>query len=230
MIFSLLSDFGKIGIGIVLPVILLIDPVPIILLDILIGLNLIFAFVLLLTALCVKQIKKFFILPPMIFVSTIYALVINISSARLILTNGLYFDGRLILFVSSLAAGTEIYRLVSDLAVFLIMIPVLARQKIFWEVVHISQVAASFTQESMPAKLMAIETDYSAGKMAQKEAADRKSLIQGESFFYSLITGSDKLVLGNIIAGPFTASIIILTGILLVYLLRRENRIFHCCN
>ena len=79
---------------------LLIIPVPALLLDILIGLNLIFALLVLLVVLYVKKAKDFSLFPTIVLVSAIYSLLVNISAARLILTKGADFNGVLIRFVA----------------------------------------------------------------------------------------------------------------------------------
>jgi flagellar biosynthesis protein FlhA len=90
-------------IGVILIVLIGLIPLPGIVLDIAIGLNLAHATLILLIAVKSKKITNFSLLPTALLLSTIYGLLVYISSASSILTKGPAFDGRVIRTVAFLA-------------------------------------------------------------------------------------------------------------------------------
>ena len=100
------SRNSLLAIALIVIVLIGLIPLPVIVLDILIGLNLAHAILIFLIALKCKKITDFSLLPIALLVSTIFGLLVNVSSASLILTKGSAFDGQVIRIVASLAAGS----------------------------------------------------------------------------------------------------------------------------
>ena len=89
-------------------IMMLIVPIPTFLLDTLMALNLLFSVLMLLVVLFTPKATDFASFPTMLLVSTVFGLGLNISSTRLILTQGTAFDGRMVKAFASFVVGTGI--------------------------------------------------------------------------------------------------------------------------
>jgi len=172
-------------------------PLPALLLDIFIALNLIFAITLLIIAFCTEKVKNLSIYPALLLLFTIFNLAVNISATRLILTKGAQFDGRLIKVFSSLIVGSENERLIMGYVIFVIILCFNVLLIVTKGCSRVSEVAARFTLDSFTVKLMAIDTEYSCGAITEDEAQVRKIELQRESDFYGAMDGASKFLSGN---------------------------------
>jgi len=194
-------------------VLIILIPFPAMVLDILILLNLIKAFLILLIVLNTKKITDFSLFPTVLLMSTIFGLAINISSVRLILTKGADFDGLTIGLVSSIAAGSgEINSLIVGFAGFIVFAAVVVLV-IAKGATRVSEVAACLSLDSMQSKMLAVETEYSSGSIIEEEARKRKTEIQKESDFYCAMDGAVKFISGNVKMTIFIITAIIAGGI-----------------
>ena len=146
-----LSDYA-VAIGAVSVIMMIIIPVPAVLLDALMAMNLALSILIILILLYTRKAIEFSIFPTMLLVTTIFGLALNISSTRLILTKGTRFDGRIVKAFSSFvvgASGTE--GLVVGFIIFVVIIAVQAIV-ITKGATRIAEVAARFTLDGMPVK------------------------------------------------------------------------------
>jgi len=193
---------------------------PAILLDILIGLNLIQAMVILIIALFRKRIIDFSLLPTVLLVSMIFSLALNISSVRLILVKGAEFDGWAIRTIAFLVTGSgEITHFINGFLDFLLFAAI-AAFVIRKGAARITEVSARFVLDSMPGKQMAIETEYDSGTISEEESIARKNALQQESDFYGSMDGAGKFVYGSVKISFFIIFSIIAGGIALDILIR----------
>ena len=197
-------------------------PIPTILLDILIAVNLAFAFLILLIVLFAKEIKEFKLLPTTILLSTIFSLAVNISAARLILTKGADFDGRLIRFISLPLLNSGTIGHIIGYTIFILLISVFTII-IIKGGTRVSEIAARFTLDSMQVKMMAIETELGLGKITEEEAVLRKQKVKQESDFLCSIDGASKFVSGNAKLVIFITILIIIAGTLIEYFFRETS-------
>src|SRR5690606_23668055 len=81
---------GEVGmaVGVIGVIMLLILPVPKMLLDLLLAISLVSSVLILMTAVMMKRPLDFAIFPTVLLVSTLFRLVLNLASTRLILSNG----------------------------------------------------------------------------------------------------------------------------------------------
>ncbi|MHC6203466.1 flagellar biosynthesis protein FlhA [Breznakiellaceae bacterium SP9] len=204
-----------IAVGVITIVIMFVIPLPTILLDTFMALNLIFSLLVLLIVLYTKKATDFSLFPTMLLITTIFGLALNISSTRLILTQGANFDGRMILAFSSFvvgSGGTE--GLVVGFVIFIVIIVVQA-VVITKGATRVSEVAARFTLDAMPGKQMAIEAELSSGALTEEESLRKRAELQQESDFYGSMDGASKFISGNVKAGIFITVINILAGIII---------------
>ena len=92
---------------VILMVLMFIIPLPTVLLDFFMALNLTFSLVVLLIVLFTARATDFSVFPSLLLLSTIFGLVLNVSSTRLILSKGEAFDGAMIRAFSSFVIGAS---------------------------------------------------------------------------------------------------------------------------
>jgi len=214
---------GLIALVVVVVLGMFIIPLPTIILDALMSMNLIVSLLVLLIVLYNKKPTDLSLFPTVLLVVTVFGLALNISSTRLILTQGSRFDGRMIKAFATFVVGSGG---TTGLVVgFVIFISIIAVQilVITKGATRVSEVAARFTLDSLPGKQMAIDAEYSSGAIDQKEAALRKENLQRESDFYGSMDGASKFISGNVKFAIFITVVDILGGIIIGVTLRGEN-------
>jgi flagellar biosynthesis protein FlhA len=212
-----------VAVGVVAVVLMLIIPLPTVLLDALMALNLILALLILLIVLYTKRPTDFSIFPTILLVSTVFGLAINVSSTRLILSQGTKFDGKMIKAFSSFVVGTGgTEGLVIGFVIFIVIIAVQAIV-ITKGATRVAEVAARFALDALPGKQMAIEAEYNSGAITEEEAFRRKNELQREVDFYGAMDGASKFVSGNVKVGIFITVINVLGGIIIGVTLHGED-------
>lgn len=209
--------------GVVGVVVMLIIPLPTVLLDALMALNLILALLILLIVLYTKKATDFNVFPTVLLVSTVFGLGINVSSTRLILAKGTKFDGRMVRAFASFVVGTEgTEGLVIGFVIFVVIIAVQAIV-ITKGATRVAEVAARFALDALPGKQMAIEAEYNSGAITEEEAFKRKGDLQREVDFYGAMDGASKFVSGNVKVGIFITVVNMLGGLIIGMALHGES-------
>lgn len=188
------ADLG-IALYILAAVVFFILPIPSIVLDVMLALNMSIAFIILFNALFVKEVLDMSFFPTLLLFTTIFRISLNVSSTRLILTTG--EPGNVVTTFGSFVGGGD---LVIGAIVFIVLI------LIQFIVINkgserVAEVSARFTLDAMPGKQMAIDADLNTGAITDKEARDRRNKIQEEAGFFGSMDGATKYVKGDAIAG-----------------------------
>ena len=208
--------------GVVTIVLMLIVPLPTVILDLFMALNLVMNLLVLLIVLYTRNAIEFSVFPTILLVSTLFGLGLNVSSTRLILTLGTKFDGRMVRAFSTFVIGSSgTDGLVIGFVIFIILIAV----QVFVITkgsTRVAEVAARFTLDAMPTKNMAIEAEYNAGAITEDEARQRKKDIQKEADFYGAMDGASKFVSGNVKIGIFITIINLVAGLIFGMIFRNE--------
>jgi flagellar biosynthesis protein FlhA len=210
------------AIAVIVIVVMLILPLPTVILDALMTMNLVLSLLILLIVIYSQKPTEFSLFPTMLLVATVFALALNVSSTRLILRDGMRFDGRMVRAFSRFvvgSSGTE--GIVIGFIIFIIIIAV-QFVVITKGATRVSEVAARFTLDAMQPKLMAVEAEYSQGGISEQEAQRRKAQIQQESDFFGAMDGASKFISGNVIIGILITVINILGGIIIGMVLHGE--------
>jgi flagellar biosynthesis protein FlhA len=190
-------------------------PLPTWFLDVLLAANLAFASVVLLTTIYVVTPLEFSVFPSMLLAATLFRLVLNCATTRLILTAAATpgdqgaAAGRVIQAFGDFVAGGS---LVVGLIIFIILI-VIQFVVITKGATRISEVAARFTLDGMPGKQMAIDADLNAGLINENQARQRRETITSEADFYGAMDGASKFVRGDAIAGIIITLVNIVGGL-----------------
>ncbi len=197
---SILSAIGKrndliLAFLLVMVIVLIILPMPTVLVDILIALNMGLSTILLMTAIYLKGPLEFSTFPSVLLVTTLFRLALSITTTRLILLQGdageiVYTFGNFVVG-GNLTVGIVIF-LIITIVQFLVITKGSER---------VAEVAARFSLDGMPGKQMSIDADMRGGAIDMEEAQRRRGLVEKESQLYGSMDGAMKFVKGDAIAG-----------------------------
>ena len=208
---------------VILMVLMFIIPLPTVLLDFFMALNLTFSLVVLLIVLFTVRATDFSVFPSLLLLSTIFGLVLNVSSTRLILSKGEAFDGAMIRAFSSFVIGASGSQgLVIGFVIFIILIAVQAFV-ITKGAKRVAEVSARFKLDSHPTKSMSIDAEYNAGIITDEEARQKKEQLQREDDFYGAMDGANQFVSGNVKVGIFITVINVIAGLIIGMVFRTES-------
>lgn len=190
-------------------------PLPPVLLDALISINISIAVIMLMTTVYLEEPLQFSVFPSLLLGTTLMRLVLNIASTRLILTadasspeEAIGVAGKVISAFGSFVAGDS---LIVGAIIFLILI-IVQFVVITKGATRISEVAARFTLDAMPGKQMAIDADLNAGMIDEKQARERREQIADEADFFGAMDGASKFVRGDAVAGIIITFVNIVGG------------------
>lgn len=193
--------------GVVLIVVMMILPLPPLVLDLLLAVNISLALLVLLLTMSITEPLQLSVFPSLLLIATLFRLALNISSTRLILLHG--FAGRIIEAFGNFVVGGNY---VVGFVIFLILV-VIQFVVITKGAERVAEVAARFTLDAMPGKQMSIDADLNAGLITDTEARRRRREIEREADFYGSMDGASKFVKGDAIAGIIITVINILGGL-----------------
>ncbi len=201
--------------GAVLAVVLLmIVPLPTIILDLLLSVDIGLAVVLLLTAIYVKNPTEFSVLPSLLLLLTLLRLSLNVASTRLILMHGqdgVGAAGHVIMAFGQFVVGGNF---VVGIVVFLVLIAI-QFLVINHGAVRISEVTARFTLDALPGRQMAIDADLNAGVIDEKEARERRDRIRREADFYGSMDGAIRFTQRDAMAAVLITAVNIVAGLII---------------
>ncbi|MCB9846190.1 MAG: flagellar biosynthesis protein FlhA [Phycisphaeraceae bacterium] len=203
-------------VGFVFLMVVLIVPVPPAMMDVLIALNISLGVIILLTTIYMQRPLDFSVFPSLLLATTLYRLVLNIASTRLILTadattpeEAMGVAGKVIQAFGNFVAGDSLF---VGGVIFLILI-VVQFMVVTKGAGRISEVAARFTLDAMPGKQMAIDSDLNAGLIDETEARRRREEISREADFFGAMDGASKFVRGDAVAGIIITAINVIGGL-----------------
>src|SRR4051794_8342900 len=193
-------------VGVVSIVLMLVVPLPSAILDLLLGLNITTALLVLLVSMQIKRALDFSVFPSLILIATLFRLALNVSSTRLVLTDG--YAGHVIDAFGHFVVGGS---LVVGLVIFVIL-TIIQFVVITNGAGRVAEVGARFTLDAMPGKQMAIDADLNAGLIDDDEARRRRKEVSGEADFYGAMDGASKFVKGDAIAAIVITMVNLLGG------------------
>ncbi len=221
-ILNILAD-NFVAVTAIVVMLMLIIPLPTPMLDFFMAVNLALSVVVLLTVLYTPKASHFSSFPRVILFVTLFGLGINVSSTRLILSQGIKFNGRMVRAFSSFVVGGSSGNegIVVGMVIFIILI-VIQTIVITKGATRVSEVAARFALDSMNNKLFAVDNELNSGAITEEVAQQKRTDIQRDIDFYSAMDGSSKFVSGNVKAGIFITVINLLAGLITGMALRHE--------
>jgi flagellar biosynthesis protein FlhA len=189
-----------------LTVLMLIVPVPALVLDFMLALQLGLSLLVLLIVVYVKDPPEFGGFPTLLLGLTLFRLALNICSTRLILTTG--HGGNVIeSFGHFVIQGNYIVGFVVFLILIVINFVVITKGA-----GRIAEVSARFTLDALPGKQMAIDAELNAGVIDEPTATARRVKVQKEADFYGAMDGASKFVRGDAVAGILITLVNVIGG------------------
>ncbi|MBX2825488.1 MAG: FHIPEP family type III secretion protein [Gammaproteobacteria bacterium] len=186
---------------------LMILPLPLILLDTLVALNIALGIMLVLMGIYVSSSLQFSAFPSVLLISTLFRLALSVATTRMILLHG--DAGNIInTFGSLVAGGNIVVGLVVFLIITLVQFLVIAKGA-----ERVAEVGARFTLDAMPGKQMSIDSDLRSGLIDKAEARRKRHELELESKLHGSMDGAMKFVKGDAIAGIVIIIINLLGGL-----------------
>ncbi|MGQ9575392.1 MAG: flagellar biosynthesis protein FlhA [Thermoguttaceae bacterium] len=202
-------------VGLIASVLVILVPLPAALMDVLLSSNIALAVIILLTTIYVRTPLEFSIFPSLLLATTLFRLVLNVATTRLILTRagtaGLLAAGEVIRGFGEFVAGDNV---IVGLIIFIIIV-VIQFVVITKGATRISEVAARFALDGMPGRQMAIDADLNAGIIDEREAQRRRQEITRQADFFGAMDGASKFVRGDAVAAIIITLINIIGGLLI---------------
>ena len=204
--------------GVVLIVIMMVVPLPPMILDVFLTLNIAISLIILLVSIYNKEALQFSAFPSLLLITTLFRLSLNVSSTRLILSGQGSTIDIIKAFGNFVVGGNYVVGFVVFLILVLIQFIVITKGA-----ERVAEVAARFTLDAMPIKGMAIDADLNAGAIDQEEATRRRLNLSREADFYGAMDGASKFVKNDAIAGIIITVINLLGGLVIGVFQRGEG-------
>jgi flagellar biosynthesis protein FlhA len=192
----------------------LVTPLPPLVMDILISINITISTVVLLVSMYIRRPAEFSVFPTALLLMTLFRLALNVSTSRLILLNGsagTSAAGEVIESFGNFVVGGNF---VIGIVVFLVLIAI-QYVVINHGAVRISEVTARFTLDALPGKQMSIDADLNAGLINEAEAKARRKALAAEAEFYGAMDGATRFTQRDAVASILITAINIVAGFLI---------------
>jgi flagellar biosynthesis protein FlhA len=203
-----------IPVGVMGILLVMVLPMPTMIMDLLISLNITLSIIILLVSMYILQPVNFSVFPSLLLIITLFRLSLNVASTRLILLQGASGDdaaGKVIQSFGQFVVGGNYF---VGIVVFLVLIAI-QYIVINHGAVRISEVTARFTLDAMPGKQMSIDADLNAGIINEIEARERRDQITKEAEFYGAMDGAIRFTSRDAIASVIILAINIIGGFLI---------------
>jgi len=201
---------NSISLFIIAIILMLIIPLPAFFLDLMFIINIALSLIILLTTMYIKEALEFSVFPSMLLITTLFRLSLNVSSTRLILTNGGEAGQVIATFGNFVLQGNAVVGFIVFIIIVLVQFIVITKGA-----ERIAEVSARFTLDAMPGKQMAIDADLSSGLVTEEQARLRRSNIQREADFYGAMDGATKFVKGDSIMSIIVTAINFIGGVII---------------
>ncbi len=202
---------SEIGVGAVVfgLLILILVPLPPIVMDIALAINISFAIVTLGISLYIAKPLEYAVLPSVLLITTLLRLSLSIAVSRLILERG--YAGEVVEAFGKFVAGGNI---IIGIIIFII-ITVVQFIVVTKGAERIAEVSARFALDAMPGKQMSIDADFNAGLISSEQAKQKRSDLERESSFFGAMDGASKFIKGDAIASIVITIVNITAGLTL---------------
>lgn len=193
---------------------IIIVPLPSALLDFFLTISIATSVLIILISLYIGKPTDFTAFPTLLLIVTLFRLALNVSTTRMILSEGHNGPDAVSDIISSFGNFVVGGNYVIGIIVFLILV-IINFMVVTNGSTRVAEVAARFTLDAMPGKQMAIDADMNAGLIDEKEAKKRRESLAQEADFYGSMDGASKFVKGDAIAGIIITLINIIGGFLI---------------
>ena len=197
------------AVAVVMVVAMLVIPLPPLVLDMFITLNISAGLAIVVATMYVGKALDFSVFPSLLLLTTMFRLAINVSVTRRILSTG--DAGSVVHAFGNFVVGGNV---VIGLIIFMILV-VIQFVVVTNGAGRVAEVGARFTLDAMPGKQMAIDADLNAGLITDQQARARREEIAREADFYGAMDGASKFVKGDAMAAVLITAINLIGGIVI---------------
>ncbi|WP_164014977.1 type III secretion system export apparatus subunit SctV [Pyxidicoccus trucidator] len=208
---SFLAKYSDIVLALVVVCIvgMMIVPLPTLLLDVLLTLNISISVVLLLVSLYVPAALHLTVFPTLLLITTMFRLSLTISTTRLILLTG--DPGEVVIaFGNFVVQGNFVVGAILFVILVIVNFIVISKGS-----ERVAEVAARFTLDAMPGKQMSIDADLRAGSIDQDQGKKKRRDLERESQLFGAMDGAMKFVKGDAIASIIITVVNIVGGLII---------------
>lgn len=191
----------------VMVIAMLIIPLPTVLVDLLIGLNIMISVLIFMGSFYITRVLDFKSFPSILLITTLFRLALSISTSRLILLEADAGDiidtfGQFVI-QDNLVVGMVVFAIVT-----IVQFVVITKGS-----ERIAEVAARFSLDAMPGKQMSIDADLRAGVIDEATVKEKRSELEQESQLFGSFDGAMKFIKGDAIAGIIIIFVNLIGGI-----------------
>ncbi|EUD13007.1 EscV/YscV/HrcV family type III secretion system export apparatus protein [Providencia alcalifaciens] len=191
----------------VMVIAMLIIPLPTVLVDFLIALNIMISVLIFMSSFYITRVLNFQSFPSILLISTLFRLALSISTSRLILLEADAGDiidtfGEFVI-QDNLVVGMVVFAIVA-IVQFIVITKGSER---------IAEVAARFSLDAMPGKQMSIDADLRAGVIDEATVKIKRGELEKESQLFGSFDGAMKFIKGDAIAGIVIIFVNLIGGI-----------------
>ncbi|PRY93204.1 flagellar biosynthesis protein FlhA [Hasllibacter halocynthiae] len=209
---ALLNPAIGMAVALLAIILMMILPMPTWALDLGLALSFGLAILIFTTALFVERPLDFSIFPTVLLASLMLRLSLNVSSTKLIISQGhtgTDAAGDVIEGFASFVMGGS---LSIGLVVFLVLL-IVNFMVITKGAGRMAEVGARFALDGMPGRQLAIDADMSAGAIDHAEARRRRETELAETTFFGSLDGASKFLKGDAVAGLLITLLNVVAGI-----------------
>jgi flagellar biosynthesis protein FlhA len=194
-------------------IVMMVLPVPAWALDLGLALSFSLAILMLTVALFIERPLDFSAFPTILLTSLMLRLSLNISSTKLIISEGhtgTDAAGEVIEgFANFIMGGNVVLGIVIFCVLLIVNFVVITKGA-----GRMAEVGARFALDGMPGKQLAIDADMAAGAITHAEARERRDRELAETNFFGSLDGASKFVKGDAVAGLLITGLNIVVGLL----------------
>ncbi len=192
-------------------IVMMILPVPAIVLDIGLALSFALAVMMLTVTLFIERPLDFSTFPTILLASLMLRLSLNVSSTKLIISEGHSGTGAAGSVIEGVAQFVMGGSVVVGLVVFCVLM-IVNFVVITKGAGRMAEVGARFALDGMPGRQLAIDADMQAGAIDHAEAKARRATELAETNFFGSLDGASKFVKGDAVAGLLITLLNIVVG------------------
>ncbi|WP_425092251.1 flagellar biosynthesis protein FlhA [Tropicimonas sp. S265A] len=194
-------------------IVMMILPVPSFVLDLGLAFSFGIAITIFTVTLFIERPLDFSAFPSILLGSLMLRLSLNVSSTKLILSEGhtgtsaagSVIEG----FASFIMGGSLLLGIITFCVILIVNFMVITKGA-----ARMAEVGARFALDGMPGRQLAIDSDVAAGAISHEEAKVRRATEQAEASFLGSLDGASKFVKGDAIAGLLITLLNIVAGLL----------------
>ncbi|PRY91567.1 flagellar biosynthesis protein FlhA [Donghicola tyrosinivorans] len=179
---------------------ILIIPVPTAVLDVGLATSFAFSILIFVGALFSSRALDFSSFPTVLLASLMLRISLNVSSTKLIITNGHMgpsaAGGVIQSFSEFVVGGSLILGVIIFLVLMIVNFVVITKGA-----TRMAEVSARFALDGLPGKQLAIDSDLAAGAITHQQAQEKRRDEQSEINFFGTLDGVSKFIKGDAVAG-----------------------------